>query len=190
MSTLSLKTIIVTLSVILLSACAGNKVQPDFDPDIDFNQYKSYRWMSEKANTKTQAKNPFIHKAIIKEVNSELMNKKYFKKEINDKSDFIIDYYLTIETRQRQSNTRVGFGTGGHSGSTSVGVGMSFPITSGTIEKQVTLVIEISDSITNTVTWRATSTDVFNAKTADQETKERIRKSVNKILAEFPPIKK
>ncbi len=190
MSVLTFKTVILILSIALLSACAGNKVRPDYDPDVDFSQYKSYRWKSDKANIKTQAKNPFVHSAIVKEVDNELMNRKYFKKEINDKSDFIIDYYLTIDTRQRQSNTRIGFGTGTHSGNTSVGVGMSFPLTSGTIEKQLTLVIEISDGVTNTVTWRATSTDVFNTNTADQDTKDRIRKYVNKILAEFPPIKK
>ena len=190
MSVLTIRTVIIIFSIVLLSACAGNKVRPDYDPDVDFSQYKSYRWKNDNENTKGQARNPFVHKAIVKEVNKVLMNKKYFKKEENEKSEFIVDYYLTIETRQRQSSTRVGFGTGTHSGSSSVGIGMSFPITKGTIEKHVTLVIEIRDSVKNSVTWRATGTDVFNESTAGQETKDRIRKSVNRILAEFPPIKK
>lgn len=190
MSALTFRTVITIISIPLLSACASNSVQPDYDPDIDFSQYKSYRWLSDKANPKTQAKNPFVHSAIIQAVDNELMIKKYFKKEISENSDFIIDYNLTVETRQRQSSTRIGFGTGTHSGSSSVGIGMSFPLTSGTIEKQVILVIEISDSIKNTVTWRATGTDVFSVKSASSDTKERVKESVNRILAKFPPIKK
>lgn len=185
MSALSSRFIIIFITIILFSGCAGNKVLPDFDPEIDFSQYKSYRWKSDKANERTHAKNPFVHSAIIREVDKELKNRDYFK---NDKPDFIIDYYLTVETRQSRSSTSIGFGTSRYSGGSSVGIGMSMPLGSGRVEKEVTLVIEILDSVKKAVTWRAASTEVFSAKTADRKTKEKIQESVKKILATFPPL--
>ena len=118
---------ITALSIVLLSACAG-KVQPDYDTNINFNQYRSYILHLVTPGPKGKTNNLFVHSTIAREIDNELAGKNYTKLKSDGKQDFIVNYQIIIETRQPTSHGSIGIGLGSYGGRTSVGVGLGIPL--------------------------------------------------------------
>lgn len=181
--------VIATIVIAMLSACAGNQVQPDYDTDTDFSQYSSYRWKTEKPDKKTHAKNPFVHSAILQEIDLVLKARNLTKAESGGEVDFIVDYQMSIETRQSRSNSSISFGTGSHSGGSSVGIGIALPLGGSGSENEVTFIISITDKKKNKIVWRAVGMETTSTNPAGSKFKNFLRELAKKIISEYPPKK-
>lgn len=188
-NSLPLKKVMISLSIVLLSACAGTRVQPDYDATINFNQYKNYILHIKAPGQKGKAGNLFVHSIIAQEIDNELGSRNYTKFKDDGKQDFIVDYQLTMGTRQPTSHGSIGIGMGSYGGRTSVGVGIGIPLYSSKTYQEGTLLIQITDSKLNRVVWQATGTSLIAIDTDRDKTREQIRETVKQILAEFPPKK-
>jgi len=175
------------LSIVLLSACAATRVQPDYDATIDFNKYKTYILPLHAPGQKQKDKNLFVQSTIAQEIDTELRNRNYIKLKDDGKQDFIIGYRLIVETSQASTHGSIGIGMGSYGGRTSVGVGIGIPLFSTKTYQEGNLLIEITDSKLNTVVWQATGTNSITIDADRDRTREEIRETVKKILAEFPP---
>lgn len=59
------------LAVGLLMGCTPITVQHDYDPDVDFSEFRSFAWMpltSEETGAKSTLTGPFVEKRIEKSV--------------------------------------------------------------------------------------------------------------------------
>ena len=181
---------VIALTVILLSACATTRVQPDYDTAFNFNQYKSYILPLNAPSPRAKTKNLFVHSTIAQEIENELAQKNYIKLDSDGKQDFIVNYQIIIETRQPTSHGSIGLGLGSFGGRTSIGVGIGIPLYSSKTYQEGSLLIQITDSKQNRVVWQAAGSQAISIDTDRDKTRQHIRETVKEILAEFPPEQK
>lgn len=184
------RAVLILITIMLLgalSACAGNKIQPDYDTATDFGLYGTYQWKSEKPDKKTHVTNPFLHAEILGDIGRILKSKNLTKIINNKKADLIIDYQMSTETRQSSSNSSISFGTGSYGRGSSVGIGIAVPLGGTSYENEVTFIISMTDKKKNKIVWRAVNTETISANPASATFKNRLREIAKKIISTYPP---
>jgi hypothetical protein len=181
------------LLVLLMSACAGNKANVDFDPAVDFSTYKTFAWSNstDEATTKSKTATPLVHQRVRESIEATL-NTRGFQTVDVAKADMLVTYHLSVAvTGHTSSSVSVGIGRSsfGSSGRASIGVSGSVPIGGRTVQEG-TMVIALIDAKTNSVIWQGSSSRQLSRSPTPEKQQAMINEVVNEILANFPPKKK
>lgn len=170
------------LLTVMLAAvgCSGIKVEVDFDPEVDFTQYKTYRWARQKQQV--MPRNPadlaFMDKRIKIEADSLLAQKGYVKVKSDNEAEFLVAYFLTAQDKVSVSYYGYGYGYYGWGGG---GYANAYRY------KEGTLVLDIVDASEMELIWRGwASTDIHSR----EEAQHQIPRAVRETLRRFPPEKK
>ncbi|MBT4498598.1 MAG: DUF4136 domain-containing protein [Gemmatimonadetes bacterium] len=158
----------------LLAGCAPVAVQWDYDPDIDFSQYKTFAWMPRKDGNKRgdpALANPFLEKRIKKSAVEGLATRG-FQADRKD-PDFLIAYYITFKKKKTVDVYRYGY-----RGPREVDVHHY---------KEGTLVLDFVDAGTRQLIWRGWGSDAFRPVGGPEEQQKNIDRIVDVILGKFPP---
>ena len=168
-----------TLSAVLtgcllvsLSGCATLKVETDYDQDIKFSDYKSYRWVVTKDKNDPLLKNPLVDKRVRSAVNQVLASNGF--NESRDAPDFFVAYHITSKERVDYRDFDYGHWSDSYSNHT---VDMR-----NYTESTVTL--DIVDGKTYRLAWRGWAT---GPSSGVSESSEKINQSIARILEQFPP---
>lgn len=178
------------IAILLPSAIFAQKVNIDFDRDVDFARYKTYAY-----EVCHRVENPLVNKRIVAELESRLAIEGLSRAATNP--DVNITYHSsTTEEFAIDTNTwGYGFGNGwywGHGGGYGRGgyLGSAGPIsTTTTIRKYTvgTLVIDIWDARTKELVWRGTATDTVSDN--PQKNEKKLKKAMEKLFKKYPPEK-
>jgi hypothetical protein len=161
--------------------CSGIKIDVEFDPEIDFAQYKTYRWARQKQQVMPRRPTDiaFMDKRIKYEADSILAMKGYVKAKHDDEAEFLVAYFLTAE--DRVNVTYYGYGYGGYGWGPHGGYASTYRY------KEGTLVMDIVDAAEMELVWRGwASTDIHSR----EEAHYMIPRAVRETLKRFPPEKK
>lgn len=174
----SLKFLLSFLIIVALAACSTVSVSTDYDPEVDFSQYKTYRWYEGKPVPGDElAKAPLIQKRVMAGIDKALQEKG-FEKTDSDAADIVIVIHAGIKDRMQITN----YGSygwydpwwGGYGGYTDV-----------SHYEEGTLVIDIVDTNDKELVWRGLGTKTVGG--TDQEV---VDNTVARILRDFPPMPK
>jgi len=184
MKTISLFTF--TIITLTLIGCSSLKVTTDFDPSQDFNNYKTYRWATDKEVNPNDAlaQNPLIKKRVVAGVNKALQDKGFVLAEKGTEPDFVVITHAGVKEKMNVTQTGGyrGYGWydpwwGPYGGNTHV-----------SYYEEGSLVIDIIDWNEKELSWRGVGTGVVKDRQQDaEEMQERINEITVKILADFPP---
>ncbi len=167
----------ILLSATLLSACAGKPPRTDYAVDFDFSRLENFTMLPAPASD-----DPISAERISNQISRDLQNKGF--KEYPRATDFLVGFSLSTGDKPDESNVSIGLGTGswGRSGGISVGTAVDLPTSKNVKEQEVD--IRIYDPSRRLI-WRGT--DSYDFKDGGEKKATAAQKTVDKILAQFPP---
>ena len=192
-------------SALLLSSCSSDiSVGTDFNTNVDFSTYRSYRWHEgNEFNMRSlqYLASDLADQRIRNSVDSALQEKGIQRRE-NGPVDFLINYSVTTADRVEVDtyNTYGGYGPGWSYGGYSAigpyryaGIGIGYPYGPVTTETTVsqysqgTLVLDIVTPSENLLVWRGIAEGKIDPTASQSERTALINEAVGRILDNFPP---
>lgn len=161
---------VTALAVLLLPALAhAQKVNTDFDPNVDFSAFKTYAWTKG-----TPSPNPIGEQRIQDAVNKALQAKGL--KLVTDAPDVVVATHAVGKEEKELVTTGFGgpYRWGGGMGTASVNTYI-----------QGTLAVDIYNAQTKKLAWRGVGTDTMSDKA--EKNAEKVNKAVEKMFKAYPP---
>ena len=167
---------------IVLAGCAP-RVYVEQDNSMRFSDLHSFEWVSPPIG---KVKDPILDSQILGErvqraVVTNLSGRGYKQTTPEQNPDFIITYHIVSKTQLQSSGASFSFGFFNASpnrfGSVALGNNVQ-------TQEQGTLMLDIIDAHNQQLMWRGWTNDVVNQ---DNYSEQAITKTVDAILAKFPP---
>ncbi|WP_394199766.1 DUF4136 domain-containing protein [Shewanella waksmanii] len=176
-----MKSLLICLFSLSLIAGCASKPKQDYDTNYDFSQLQRF------AQLPANADNDLLSGGRIEQAILETLLAKGFDLD-NNAPQFQVTYAFKVEDKPKDSGMSIGVGTGtwGSSGGVSVGTSVGVPLGNDHTKVQ-TIQIDMIDVASNRLIWRGT--DKFNFDAGGEQKAADTRKTVEKILAQFPPSK-
>jgi len=195
----------VVLAFIVLNSCSNNiTVTSDFNTNMDFSTYRSYRW--HEGNEFNLASRQYMasdlaDQRIRENVDAQLLSKGIRMRE-NGPVNFLINYSVTTQDRidVNTYNTYSGYGPGwtyagygalGPYRYSGVGVRYNYGVvgteTVVTQYSQGTLVLDIVEPLENKLVWRGIAEGKIKESMSQSERIEMVEEVIRRILDGFPP---
>lgn len=179
-----MKNLMLLLSVcVAMAGCAtSSKVTYDYDTTANFAAMKTFNWMPATGNA---VADELLVKRIKNAVDVQLQAKGHTLAADNP------DFNVAMEVSGKTT----------YGGSTGVGMSVGIPVGRGTVsvgggkskareKTEGTLVLDILDTKTRTLVWRATATAPVESGYSPEEQQLRINEMIAEMLSQFPPKKK
>ncbi len=178
------------LAVPVLSACASTlQVSSDYDADVDFAALHSYDWLP---SPQTGSGDPGTrHGNLVKARVKKLVEEQFARKDyVQDtvQPDFLVACHFAVEDRVSvtYTNELYGYGPGWKAGYRR---DMRHPGSVAMVSEyqQGTLLLDVVKADNKQLIWRGTASDDMYPELGQEAREKRLRKAVQKILAQFPP---
>lgn len=172
-----MRVFLVSLLVLVLSGCASNVVT-DYDSGTVFGNYASWAFAPKKdGESFTSLDGGRIESAVERELNRKAMNKVPA-----GEADLLVAWEIVEEERLEQTGVGLGFGFG--SGNFGWGLASAPPVRE--IEEGK-LVVELVDTDTDRVVWRAASRRYLNENQSSDKRRKLIDEIVADMFEKYPP---
>jgi hypothetical protein len=169
-------------------------VDHDYKEDVNFSQYKTYRWHDDSAKAGGFKGNDIVKARIQEEVNKNLQAKGFTLVPTGE-VDFTVNYSITTQAKTdvRSYNTyggltpgfTMGYGSGYYRYGYSV-VYATAPEVRTVHYEEGTFVLDIVNS-NNKLVWRGTAVGRLKNESTIEEKRASVHTVVSKVLEEFPP---
>ena len=186
----------------VLAACSSEiSVGSNFDPDIDFDSYSSYRWHEGNEFNRMSLQylsDELLDQRIRSSVDRELRSKGFYKQE-SGPVDFLVNYSVTtadslnIENYNRYAGYAPGWTYSNRSsglyGSGGSGIRYSEVISERTISQysQGTLVLDILLPESELLIWRGIAESEIEQSMSRSDREQLVREATSLMLQYFPP---
>ncbi|WP_295470684.1 DUF4136 domain-containing protein [uncultured Pseudomonas sp.] len=173
---------------LLLAACQSNTINRDFDAQRDFGAYRSWSW--KEPAVQYQPADPRVQSDLtdrrIRDAIGEQLDQRGLRPAAGAAADLKVQAWLIVEDRQQLVSTQYGGGWGPWGGYGYWGAPMATE-TRSVDYKVSTLQIDLFDGKDGKLVWRG-STERIQDNPADPAARDAaIRKTVAKILEQYPP---
>ncbi|WP_395042788.1 DUF4136 domain-containing protein [Flavobacterium sp.] len=165
------------LLLFVLASCSSVSVNSDYDKKVDFTSYKTYAYLK-NAIDKVEISD-LDKKRILRSIDEAMTTKNFTKSETPD----VLISIFTKENERVDVYNNSGFGFGW---SPFWGMGIGYNHVNTTPEG--TLIIDILDAKTKELVWQGEGSGYLTKNTDKKDA--RIKEFVDKILAQYPPVKK
>ena len=174
------KSLLISVFILLLSACSSVNVNSDYDKKVDFSQFKTYAFY--KSGIDKVEISDLDKKRILYAID-EIMTSKGFTK--SETPDLLINFFTKEREQVDVNQFNMGWGYGW-------GLGWNPWIWGGntTVNRysQGTLYIDLIDAKKKELIWQGEGEGVLTKDTHKKD--EVIKTFVTKILEQYPPQKK
>ncbi len=161
--------IVALTAIIFMTGCSSVQVETDYNREVDFSKYKTYRWIPHVKGTEDNPlmNDPLIESHVKNAVNAE-MAKKGFTRIEEGHPDCLMAWYFTARNRVDVTHY----------------YGYWYPQTNVYKYKEGTLIVDIVDREDKQLIWRGWATGVLEDRS---RISDQINYSVQKLLKKFPP---
>lgn len=168
-------------------ACAGIRVNQDYDPSVDFSSLSTYDWIpgSQPKSGSIQLDSPLIDARVRAAIDRTLTARGYRKLSEGTPS-FLVGYHLSMDQKLdvRTTNTSFGYGVGyGRYGRGGV---VGFDTTVQQYDEG-TLIIDVANGANDRLIWRGWGSQRLRRNPSPEQTTQAIDRAVAEILKQFPP---
>ncbi len=174
-----------TLILLLVISCAfGQDVRYNFDKDINFSKFKTYKWVILKD---APTANDLVTKQLKDAVDAELATKGLTKID-DDTANLFIGYQAGVGQEKQFTSFSSDWGYGGgwyRGGWYSPGGGTTTGSTSTIYIGQ--LVLDMYDSANRDLVWRGVASKTLDSKAKPDKQQKNLAKAVKKLLKNYPP---
>lgn len=169
----------------MLAGCSSVDVKTDFDPDVDFSQYKTYGWVGNGGVIEGSelAKYPLVAKRVKESIDRNLRDRGFQMVNDPETADFAVVIHAGTQEKMQVTNYGGSYGYywydpwwGPYGGQTDVSY-----YTEGT------LVIDFVDVANKELAWRGMGTQIVKNYGSPEDAQKAIDKIVDRILQGYPP---
>lgn len=185
-----MKKLIIALAMLSVSACSTLRTSTDFDPAVNFDNYKTYAWV--KATDK-EAKSAYhldglMDQRVREAVDNQLVSKGISKVE-SDKADILVNYLTKVDKKINVDTFNTHYGYNPYYGPRWGAWGGTMGTTQTTVrEYEVgTLIIDLIDNKTSKLIWRGSVADTIRDKNTPQERVQVVNEAIGQVMLNFPP---
>jgi hypothetical protein len=178
-----MKKLMLTLALALLGACASMKTSWDYDPAVNFGQFKTYAWVSQKADAAGYHLDGLMDSRVRTAVEVELAHKGMMKVDAAS-ADMLVNYLTKID-KQIDVDT---FNT--HYGYNPYHWGWAGSVQTQTVVREYevgTLIVDLVDNKSSQLVWRGSFADTVRDNKPPQEKERLINQAVASIMMNYPP---
>lgn len=179
--------VLLTMAV-LLTACAANQVNHDFDASRDFASYRSWSWKEPVLQYRPddpRIKSDLTEQRIRDSVIDQLDQRGLRPAPAGAKGDLNVQTYLIVEERQQQITTHYGGGYG-NPWSGYWGAPM-YNETRLVSYKVATIQIDLFDGRDGKLVWRGSDEQILSRTPNPADRSNAIHETVTRILSNYPP---
>jgi hypothetical protein len=169
------------LLVVGVGQVAGQSVNVNFDNRADFNQFKTYKWVTIKDALQLDE---LTADQLIATVDVELA-KKGLTKSKTEKADLWVGYQIARPGQKQLSHFNIGASYGSAAGANSATAGA----TTTTVHTGQ-LVLDMYESVKQQLLWRGVVSEAIDADANPAKKQKHMDKAIEKLLKDFPPQKK
>lgn len=173
---------------VLLSACASNQVNHDFDTNRDFAVYRSWSWKEPALQYRPddpRIQSDLTEQRIRQAVADQLDQRGLRPAAAGARGDVQVQAYLIVEDRQQQVTTNYGGGTGGPWNG--YWGGPVYNETRSISYKVATVQIDLLDGKDGKLVWRGSDEQLLNNSPSPIARNTAVRETVGRILSNYPP---
>lgn len=173
--------------VTAIVSCSFITVDMDYDPNINFADYKTFSWMPQTTRSGKYpiVDSPFFTKRLQHAVNRELAAKAYHMVPSGE-ADFLIAYHITLEDKVEVAD--YGYGYGAWRGRSARYNNYWGPSRDRNIDvyqyTEARLILDFVDAKTKELIWRGVATGVTSGVGGNEK---ELDEAVDKMLEKFPP---
>lgn len=167
------------LALALLVACAGPKVEQDYNPDTDFDRdWTRYDWRG------SQSQVPGYDAPRLKRAAEQALTAQGYRQD-PDNPDFLVD--ISALTRAATGGGKslglsIGLPVGRHG---SVGIGGSKSLGDQQRQEGV-IIVDLTESESGQLLWRGSASGI-PLKDFDLSRQDQLQRALERLLAQFPP---
>ena len=171
--------------LISLAACSSISVTSDWDPGVDFSQFKTFAVLEETQQSVNRLVDQRIRAASV----AELTAKELRQVDTPDKADLAIGYQITTEQHTTFNTVHSDWGTRGYRssrhahGRTPTGTSRTTQV-NFTVGTLVIAAFQMSDK---ELVWEGSASGTVNPSSRPEQREQRINDAVQQILKDFPP---
>ena len=182
----ALSSVVFAFLLALASHAEAQDVRFNFDKDVNFAAFKTYRWVVLKANTMP---NSIVDGQIRGAVDTELATKGLTRSE-SDTAELYIGYQAAIDTEKQYTSfdTGWGYGPGYGRGRYGGGGGTTTGTTSTIYVGQ--LALDMYASADKKLVWRGTASKTIDTRANPEKQQKNLQKAMAKLLKNYPPVVK
>lgn len=175
-----IRTLLAAGALVLLAGCSSPVVHYDYDSHAAFASFHRFAWQVFPGEGTGVFDNPIVNARVKRAVEVEL-NAKGFTRADAGHPDFLVTYYPVGEgSRSRQMHLGLGMGLG------PLGFDLGAPV-GGRPEAMGGIVLEVQDSRTRTMVWKATADGALQASDSPEEAEAEVKDAIHGMLKNFPP---
>jgi Domain of unknown function (DUF4136) len=172
-------------SLLLAGVATAQDVQYNFDQQVDFSRFKTYKWVQIPGGQKLD---DLLARQIRDAFDAGLANKGLTKTDAGS-ADLYIGWQAAVNQEKQLTAYGSGWGYGpGWRGGLGRGPGIGTATTSTILIG--TLALDMYDSQNKHLVWRSTATKTIDTHASPEKRSKNITKAVDKMLKNYPPKKK
>lgn len=169
--------VMLAIAALTLTGCASNVVT-DYNSSVVFGNYSSWAFAGEEdASSFTSLDGSRVRAAIERE-----LNRKALRRVPDTEADLLVNWQIVPEEKLEQTGFGLGFGFG----SGNFGWALSAPPPVREV-KEGKLVVELADSQSKEVVWRAASRRYLNENQSPETRRKLIDEVVAEMFSKYPP---
>jgi len=181
-----MKKYLIALAALALGACSSIKTSLDFDPAVDFGQYKTYAWVAKQEDSAGYHLDGLMDQRVRDAVNAELQARGFILV-ATEQADLLVNYLTKVDKKINVDTFNTSFGYNPYWGRP-WGFGSNVQTQTVVREYEVgTLIVDLVDHKSDRLVWRGSLADTIKDKNTPQEREALIREAVAKIMANYPP---
>src|SRR5262245_37551128 len=179
---------VLTLASVVLLASAvtafAQDVRYNFDKQADFNQFKTYKWVTLKG---AQVPNDLVYMQIKAAVDAELAAKG-LKRTEDAAADLYVGYQTAINTEKQYTSfdTGWGYGPGWYGGGWYGGGGGTTTGTTSTIYIGQ-LAVDMYQAGQKQLVWRGVASKTLDDRAKPEKRQKNLTKAMTKLFKNYPP---
>ena len=183
-----MKKIMLAAVVLMLSACSSIKTNWDYNPDINFNQYKTYAWVAAEHDDEYHLDG--LMDARVREAVDGQLTQKGLRAVDAQSAQLLVNYLTQVDTKVDVDTFTTHYGYHPYA---PVGFNWRWGTELGQTHTQVreydvgTLIVDLVDANTKKLIWRGSLEDIIRAHKTPQQRTEAINNAVAEIMMNYPP---
>lgn len=165
------------LTGILLTSCATMRVAVNYDREVNFSEYKTFKFVFPRRESRERGKNPdpFFTRDIMNEIRPVMVDKGYTEAGKEEEADLLLHFYTYVENQRDYVPATYHVGRWGRVHRTSPGHVVHY--------KEGTLGIDIVDQKKKSLIWQGIGKGVLDRANPQKS----FVNAVEEVLSQFPP---
>lgn len=170
----------VLMLLTLVVGCSSMSVQTDFSQDVDFSEFKTFKYEDSDTSLATSA--PLAHGRIVAAIRREMSASRF--SEVDTDPDLHVTYYGATNQQVQFQTTYMASGRG-RRGWRGRGISVGTSSTRAVTVEQGTLMIDVWQAESDELVWRGVISDSLSSN-PDRNT-DRINRGIARVFEDFPP---